>query len=85
MRARAWLQVYKGLKSYQLSKFNVSVFLSKAHFSFALVTVTFELLELEQSCILHLKALMCGIMMRAKAWLQVYNVPGLSENDTFTT
>ena len=40
---------------------NVSVFLSKADFSFALVTVTFEPLELEQSYIHHLKALMCGI------------------------
>ena len=47
----------KGLKSYQPSKFNVSVFLSKADFS----SVTFEPLELEQSYIHHLKALMCGI------------------------
>ena len=46
---------------YLSSNFKVSVFLSKADFSFALVTVTFEPLELEQSYIHHLKALMCGI------------------------
>ena len=51
-----------GLKSYQSSKFNVSVFLSKADFSLALLTVTFKPHELEQSYIHHLKALMCGII-----------------------
>ena len=49
-----------GLKSYQPSKFNVSVFLSKADFWFAPVTVSFERLELEQSYIHYLKALKCS-------------------------
>ena len=60
MRHVTLLQL-KGLKSYQPSKFNVSVFLSKADFSFALGTVTFEPLDLEQIYIHHLKALMRGI------------------------
>ena len=74
-------------KNYQSSKFNVSVFLSNADFSLALVTVTFEPLELEQRSINHLKALMCGIIAARgqEHGLQVYNVPRLSENSTFTT
>ena len=35
--------------------------LSKSDFSFVLLLVTFEPLDLEQSYIPHLKALMCGI------------------------
>ena len=38
-----------------------TTFLSKSDFSFALFPVTFELLEVEQSYIPLLKALMCGI------------------------
>ena len=38
-----------------------TTFLSKSDFSFALLLVTFELLEVEQSYIPLLKALMCGI------------------------
>ena len=38
-----------------------TTFLSKSDFSFALLLVTFELLEIEQSYIPLLKALMCGI------------------------
>ena len=38
-----------------------TTFLSKSEFSFALLLVTFEPLEVEQSYIPHLKALMCGI------------------------
>ena len=39
-----------------------TTFLSKQDFSFALLLVTFELLEVEQSYIPLLKALMCGII-----------------------
>ena len=38
-----------------------TTFLSKSDFSFVLLLVTFEPLDLEQSYIPHLKALMCGI------------------------
>ena len=38
-----------------------ATFLSKSDFSFALLLVSFEPLEVEQSYIPHLKALMCGI------------------------
>ena len=38
-----------------------TILLSKSDFSFALLLVTFELLEVEQSYIPLLKALMCGI------------------------
>ena len=38
-----------------------TILLSKSDFSFALLLVSFEPLDLEQSCIPHLKALMCGI------------------------
>ena len=38
-----------------------TILLSKSEFSFALLLVTFEPLEVEQSYIPHLKALMCGI------------------------
>ena len=38
-----------------------SILLSKSEFSFALLLVTFEPFDLEQSYIPHLKALMCGI------------------------
>ena len=38
-----------------------TTFLSKSDFSFTLLLVTFEPLEVEQSYITHLKALMCGI------------------------
>ena len=38
-----------------------TILLSKSEFSFALLLVTFEPLDLEQSYIPHLKALMCGI------------------------
>ena len=38
-----------------------TILLSKLDFSFALLLVTFELLEIEQSYIPFLKALMCGI------------------------
>ena len=38
-----------------------TILLSKVDFSFALLLVTFELLEVEQSYIPLLKALMCGI------------------------
>ena len=38
-----------------------TTFLSKSDFSFALLLVTFEPLEIEQSCVPLLKALMCGI------------------------
>ena len=38
-----------------------TTFLSKSDFSFALLLVTFEILEVEQSYIHLLKALMCGI------------------------
>ena len=43
-----------------MSKF-YTTFLSKSDFSFALMLVTFQLLEVEQSYIPLLKALMCGI------------------------
>ena len=38
-----------------------TILLSKSEFSFALLLVTFEPHEVEQSYIPHLKALMCGI------------------------
>ena len=38
-----------------------TILLSKLEFSFALLLVTFEPFDLEQSYIPHLKALMCGI------------------------
>ena len=38
-----------------------TILLSKLDFSFALFLVTFEPLDLKQSYIPHLKALMCGI------------------------
>ena len=38
-----------------------TTFLSKSDFSFVLLLVTFELLEVEQSYVPLLKALMCGI------------------------
>ena len=38
-----------------------TILLSKSEFSFTLLLVTFEPLDLEQSYIPHLKALMCGI------------------------
>ena len=38
-----------------------TILLSKSDFSFALLLVTFELLEVEQSYIPLMKALMCGI------------------------
>ena len=38
-----------------------TILLSKSDFSFALLLVTFEPHEVEQSYIPHLKALMCGI------------------------
>ena len=38
-----------------------TTFLSKSDFSFVLLLVTFEPLEVEQSYIPHLKALICGI------------------------
>ena len=38
-----------------------TTFLSKSDFSFVLLLITFEPLEVEQSCIPLLKALMCGI------------------------
>ena len=38
-----------------------TILLSKSDFSFALLLVTFEILEVEQSYIPLLKALMCGI------------------------
>ena len=38
-----------------------TILLSKSEFSFALLLITFEPLDLEQSYIPHLKALMCGI------------------------
>ena len=38
-----------------------TILLSKSDFSFALLLVTFELLEVEQSYIPLLKALICGI------------------------
>ena len=38
-----------------------TILLSKSDFSFALLLVTFELLEVEQSYIPLLKAMMCGI------------------------
>ena len=38
-----------------------TIFLSKSNFSFALLLVTFKLLEVEQSYIPLLKDLMCGI------------------------
>merc|ERR1712212_198241 len=38
-----------------------TILLSKSDFSFALLLVTFELLEIQQSYVPILKALMCGI------------------------
>ena len=38
-----------------------TILLSKSEFLFVLLLVTFEPLEVEQSYIPHLKALMCGI------------------------
>ena len=38
-----------------------TILLSEPEFSFALLLVTFESLEVEQSAIPHLKALICGI------------------------
>ena len=38
-----------------------TILLSKSEFSFALLLVTFEPHEVEQSYIPHLKAVMCGI------------------------
>ena len=55
------LSQLKGLKSYQLSKFECVDFNSKIDFAFLLCLITFELLELKQSYILHLKVLMCSI------------------------
>ena len=51
----------KGLKSYQLWKFECVNFNTKIDFTFLLWLITFELLELKQSCTIHLKALICGI------------------------
>ena len=51
----------KGLKSYQLSKFECADFISKIDFTFILWPITFEPLQLKQSYVPHLKVLMCGI------------------------
>ena len=52
----------KGLKSYQPPKFTFyTTFFSKSDFWFVLLPITFEPLEVEQSYIPLLKALMCGI------------------------
>ena len=51
----------KGLKSYQLSKFECVDFLSKIDFAFILWLITYKPLKLKQSKIPHLKVLMCGI------------------------
>ena len=51
----------KGLKSFQLSKFECVDLNSEIDFTFLLWLITFELLELKQSYIPHLKVLMCGI------------------------
>ena len=45
----------------QIKSLIYTIFLSKSDFSFALLLVTFELLEVEQSYIPLLKALMCCI------------------------
>ena len=50
----------KGFKSYQLSKFECVDFNSIIYFTFSLWPITFELLELNQSYIPHLKMLTCG-------------------------
>ena len=55
------LFLLRGLKSYKLSKFECVDFNSKIDFTFLLWLITFELLELKQSYILHLKVLTCGI------------------------
>ena len=59
---------HKGLKSYQLSKFEYVDFNSKLDFTFLLWLITFELLELKQSYIPHLKVLMCGINGFSYQW-----------------
>ena len=51
----------KGLKSYQLSKFECADFISKIDFTFILWPITFEPLQLRQSYVPHLKVLMHGI------------------------
>ena len=58
----------KGLKSYQLSKFECVDFNSKIDFTFLLWLMTFELLELKQSYILHFKVLTCGINALGAQW-----------------
>ena len=45
----------------QIKSLIYTILLSKSDFSFALLLVTFEILEVEQSYIPLLKALMCGI------------------------
>ena len=60
MRYITLLQL-KGLKSYQLSKFECVDFNCKIDFTFLLRLITFELLVLKLSYIPHLKVLICGI------------------------
>ena len=55
-----------------------NILLSKSDFSFALLLVTFELLEIEQSYTPLLKALVCGINA-------VAIVPYSSENGSFAS
>ena len=51
---------HKELKSYQ-SKYEYKIYLTKEIYKFKLQwLVTFDLLEPKQSCIPHLKVLMCG-------------------------
>ena len=54
------MSIVKSIKFYTTLTF-YTTFLSKSDFSFVLLLVTFEPLEVEQSYIPLLKALMCGI------------------------
>ena len=57
-----------------------TILLSESDFSFALLLVTFDLLEVEQSYIPLLKALMCGINA-----VGAYILLGFSENGSFAS
>ena len=58
----------RGLKSYQLSKFEYVNFNSKIEFTFLIWLITFKLLKLKQSYILHLKVLTCDIDAWVAQW-----------------
>ena len=62
------LFLLKGLKSYKPSNFECLYFLSKTHFIFLLLLITFEPLEQKQNHIPLLKVLMCGMNAQGAQW-----------------